>query len=162
MTRVSRTLAVTSFAALFAASGCGGTDSTGGDASATVEETTFASSLGVDIPNSIRTENGAYYRDMVIGTGASVSAGQLLNIKYSAWLSDGTPLAGNAGTNTTLPFHLGIHEVISGWDEGIPGMRVGGKRQIIVPPALAYGGGGSGPIPGNAVLVYVIEIVSAQ
>lgn len=159
MIRISRALAVISFATLVAASGCSsGTDSTAGDGSATVEETTFASSLGVDLQNSTRTENGAYYRDLVVGTGAFVSAGQLLTINVSAWLSDGTPLDGN----TNLPFHLGTHEVISGWDEGIPGMRVGGKRQILVPPALGYGAVGSGPIPGNAVLVYVIEVVSAK
>lgn len=162
MIRIPRALAVTTLAALIAASGCSGTDSTGGDGSATVEETTFASSLGVDLPNSTRTENGAYFRELVVGTGAFVSAGQLLNIKYSGWLSDGTPLDSNGDTNTTLPFHLGTHEVISGWDEGIPGMRVGGKRQILVPPALGYGAVGSGPIPGNAVLVFVIEVVSAK
>jgi FKBP-type peptidyl-prolyl cis-trans isomerase len=158
MIRISRAFALTSFAALLAASGCSGVDVGGGGDSATVEETTFASSLGVDLPNSTRTENGAYYRDMVVGTGPFVSAGQILNIKYSGWLSDGTVL----DTDATLAFHLGTHEVTSGWDEAIPGMRVGGKRQLLIPPALAYGDIGSGPIPGNAVLVYVIEVVSAQ
>jgi peptidylprolyl isomerase len=159
MIRISRALALTLFAALLAAPGCSsGTDSSAGDGSATVEETTFASSLGVDLAHSTRTENGAYYRDIVVGTGGSVSAGQLLTINVTAWLSDGTPLDGN----TNLPFHLGFHEVISGWDEAIPGMRVGGKRQLLIPPALAYGDVGSGPIPGNAVLVYVIQVVSAQ
>lgn len=158
MIRISRALALTSLSALVAASACSGTDSTGGDASATVEETTFAPSLGVDLPNSTRTENGAYYRDMAIGTGGFVSAGQLLTINVSGWLSDGTPLDGN----TNLPLHLGLHDVISGWDETIPGMRVGGKRQVIIPPALGYGAVGSGPIPGNAVLVFIIEVVSAR
>jgi peptidylprolyl isomerase len=162
MITISRALAVTTFAVLVAASGCSGTDSTGGDASATVEDAIFAASLDVDLTKSTRTENGAYYRDLVIGTGTAVSAGQLLNLKYSSWLSDGTALDSNFDLNTTLPFHLGTHEYISGWDEGIPGMRVGGKRQILVPPSLGYGFVGSGPIPGNAVLVYVIQVVSAQ
>lgn len=161
MIRISRALALASLLASLAVSGCAGTDSTG-EGSATVEETTFAASLGVDIPNSRRTTNGAYIRDITVGTGAVVSAGQLLNVKYTGWLSTGTQVDSNVNLSTTFPFHLGTHEVITGWDEGIPGMRVGGKRQIIIPPSLGYGGSTNGPIPGNSVLVFVVEIISAQ
>lgn len=158
MIRISSAVALASMLAVF---GCAGTDSTGA-ASATVEETTFASSLGVDIPNSRRTTNGAYIRDITVGTGAAISAGQLLTVRYSLWLSNGTAIESNVNAATGFPFHLGTHEVITGWDEGIPGMRVGGKRQLVIPPSLAYGGSDNGPIPGNSVLVFIVEITSAQ
>lgn len=158
MIRISRALALGSLVAAF---GCTGSDSTG-DVSATVEATTFAASLGVDIPNSRRTTNGAYIRDITVGTGAVVSAGQLLNVRYTGWLSTGTQVDSNVNSSSTFPFRLGTHEVISGWDEGIPGMRVGGKRQLVIPPSLGYGANTNGPIPGNSVLVFVVEIISAQ
>jgi len=162
MIRIPRALALISLVATLAVlSGCLSTDATGG-ATATVEETTFASSLGVDLTKSTRTTNGAYVRDIVVGTGALVANGQGLNVKYSGWLSDGTPFDSNESLSTTFLFHLGTHEVISGWDEGIPGMHVGGKRQIILPPSLAYGLYDNGPIPGNSVLVFNVTVVSAQ
>ena len=151
-------MALASIVAVF---GCTGADATG-DTSATVEQTTFAASLGVDIPNSRRTTNGAYIRDITIGTGAAISTGQLLTVRYSLWLSTGTAIESNVNSATGFPFHLGTHEVISGWDEGIPGMRVGGKRQLIIPPSLGYGGNQQGPIPGNSVLVFIVEITAAQ
>ena len=158
MIRISRALALASLVVAF---GCTGTESTG-DTSATVEDTNFASSLGVDIPNSRRTTNGAYIRDITVGTGAAISAGQLLTVRYSLWLSTGTAIESNLNAATGFPFHLGTHEVISGWDEGIPGMRVGGKRQLIIPPSLGYGANTNGPIPGNSVLVFIVEITAAQ
>jgi FKBP-type peptidyl-prolyl cis-trans isomerase len=158
MIRISRAVALLSVVALF---GCTGTDSTG-DTSATVEETTFASSLGVDIPNSRRTENGAYIRDITIGTGAVVSANQRVTVRYSVWLSTGTAIESNVNAASGYTFTLGVHEVISGWDEAIPGMRVGGKRQLIIPPSLGYGATTQGSIPGNSVLVFVVELTSAQ
>lgn len=148
-------------AAITAVIGCTGSDSTG-DTSATVEETTFAPSLGVDLPNSRRTTNGAYIRDISIGTGAAISAGQLLTVRYSLWLSNGTAVESNVNAAAGYPFHLGQHEVITGWDEGIPGMRVGGKRQLIIPPSLAYGSTRQGSIPGNSVLVFNVEVTAAQ
>jgi FKBP-type peptidyl-prolyl cis-trans isomerase len=157
MIRISRAFALASLVAIF---GCSGTDSTGD--LATVEETTFASALGVDIPNSRRTTNGAYIRDITIGTGAAVSAGQLLTVRYSLWLASGTAIESNVNAATGFPFHLGAHEVITGWDEGIPGMRVGGKRQLIIPPSLGYGADSQGSIPGNSVLVFTVEVTAAQ
>ncbi len=158
MIRISRVLALASLLTASGAVGCLGTDSTS-NSSATVEETTFAASLGVDLPNSRRTTNGAYIRDITIGTGAAVSAGQLLNVRYTVWLSNGTLIESNVSSSAPFAFRLGNREVIGGWDEGIPGMQIGGKRQILIPPPLGYGPNTTGNIPGNSVLVFVVEIV---
>lgn len=128
--------------------------------SATVETTDFASSLGVNLAASTRTPDGMYYRDISVGTGAVVVSGNTLNVRYDGYISNGTLFESNQTSG--FPFTIGIGQVIPGWDEGILGMRVGGKRQLIIPPALAYGPYGNGPIPGNAVIVFNVEVVSAQ
>ncbi len=127
-----------------------------------IEETVFASSLGVNLAASTRTTHGAYYRDLTVGTGALVADGQTLGVRYTGWLSNGQQFESNATTGAPIVFVLGDGDVIAGWEETIPGMRVGGRRQLIIPPALAYGPLGSGPIPGNAVIVFNVEIISAQ
>ena len=162
MMTLRRTLALASATVIsLATSGCISTDSTG-LASATVEGTTFDSSLGVDLAASTRTVDGAYIRDISVGTGPLVTNGQTLNVKYTGWLADGTEFDSNETLSTNYVFILGNGDVIPGWDEGIPGMHVGGKRQLVLPPTLGYGAYGYGPIPGNAVIVFNIEIISAQ
>ena len=128
----------------------------------TVEETTFASSLGVDLDASTKTINGAYYRDIVPGTGAPLAVGQTLVVRYTGWLSDGTQFDSNVTKPDALVFKLGAREVIPGFDEAMVGVKVGAKRQLIVPPALAYGPFQYGPVPGNSVLVFNVEVISAQ
>ena len=127
-----------------------------------IEETTFASSLGVDLNASTRTVNGAYYRDITVGTGQVVQNGQTLQVRYSGWLSSGFLFDSNLAEASPLPFVLGNDNIIAGWHETIPGMRIGGKRQLIIPSTLAYGPYGSGEIPGNAVIVFTVEVVGAQ
>jgi FKBP-type peptidyl-prolyl cis-trans isomerase len=129
---------------------------------ASIEHTTFAPSLGVDLAASTKTPNGAYYRDIVVGTGPVVSAGQTLKVRYTGWLSDGTQFDSNLTAQDPLPFRLGARDVIAGFDEAMVGVRVGGKRQLIVPPSLGYGLNPYGPIPGNSVLVFNVEVVSAE
>jgi FKBP-type peptidyl-prolyl cis-trans isomerases 1 len=130
-------------------------DSTGAASSPTVEETTFASSLGVDLTKSVRTANGVYVRDLVSGTGALVNPGDSITVKYTGWLSNGTQF----DTNNSYPTKVGVGHVIAGWDEGVPGMRVGGTRQLLIPPALGYGIYQYGPIPGNSVLVFTVQVL---
>jgi FKBP-type peptidyl-prolyl cis-trans isomerase len=101
-----------------------------------------------------------YTRDLVVGTGALVNNGQTITARYTGWLSNGAQFDSNQTTG--YPFVLGTGRVIAGWDIGILGMRVGGKRQLIIPANLAYGVNGNGPIPGNAVIVFNVEVVSAQ
>ena len=134
----------------------------GSDEVLTIEQTNFASSLGVDLAASTKTASGLYYRDVVVGSGAVVAAGQQLTVHYTGWLANGTQFDSNGPADTPYPFQLGTGAVIQGWDLGVPGMRVGGRRQLIIPPALAYGANGYGPIPGNAILVFMVEVVSAH
>lgn len=116
-----------------------------------IESTTFAASLGVNLASSTKTPSGLYYRDIRVGTGATIVAGQNLNVKYSGALANGSVF--DAGTFAfTIP-----GQVIQGWNEGLLGMNVGGSRQLIIPPSLGYGAAGSGPIPPNAVLVFTVE-----
>ena len=127
-----------------------------------IEETTFASSLGVNLAASTRTTNGAYYRDIVVGTGAVVASGQDISIRYTGWLSNGAQFETNLTNSSPLKFKLGVGEVIDGFDEGLVGIRVGGKRQLIIPPSLGYGPYNYGPIPGNSILVFTVEVVPNQ
>lgn len=122
-----------------------------------IEETEFNTSLGVNLAASTKTAKGVYYRDITVGTGAVVATGQSLKVNYALWLSNGVSV--ESGPHT---FTLGTGNVIEGWHDGIAGMRVGGKRQLIIPPAMGYGAQGSGPIPGNAVLVFTVEVISAS
>lgn len=126
-----------------------------------IEQTTFAASLEVNLAASTRTTNGAYYRDITVGTGAVVAEGQQITVLYSGWLANGLLFDSNTSPVTPYQFLLGSGRVIAGWDEAIPGMRIGGRRQLIIPASLGYGPGGYGPIPGNAVMVFTVEVVSA-
>lgn len=158
---LTRSLAVLALTALPLA--CGDDDTTAPTPAASViESTTFASSLGVDLARSTQTASGLYYRDLTVGTGAVVSAGQRLFIRYTGSLANGTQFDATAPGDPPFDFVFGVGEVIAGWDQGIAGMRVGGRRQLIIPPALGYGAGGRGPIPGNAVLVFTVEVVAAR
>jgi FKBP-type peptidyl-prolyl cis-trans isomerase len=103
--------------------------------------------------------------DLRVGTGTAASNGRVLTVSYTGWLFDparpeqkGTQF----DSGTSFSFTLGAGRVIRGWDQGVPGMRVGGQRRLTIPPDLAYGSTGSGPIPPNASLVFDIELLSVQ
>lgn len=106
--------------------------------------------------------------DLTVGTGATAAAGKTLTVNYTGWLYDaskpeskGTQFDTSVG-KTAFIFLLGAGRVIAGWDQGVPGMQVGGKRRLVIPPELGYGAAGSGPIPGNASLVFDIELLNVQ
>jgi len=98
--------------------------------------------------------------DLVVGTGATAVAGDNLTVNYTGWLADGTKFDSSYDRGQTYSFRLGAGQVIRGWDMGVPGMKVGGKRRLIIPPSLAYGSSGNGPIPPNATLKFEVELVS--
>ena len=128
-----------------------------------IEETIFDPSLGVDLAQSTKLfPSGLYYRDLTVGTGTTLAPGQTVGVRYALYFPNGQLVESNPAPAPVFPFRLGIGEVIQGWDQGIPGMKVGGRRQLIVPPELAYGSRGQGQIPGNAVLVFVVDAISAQ
>jgi len=140
---------------------CGG-DKQAAPAGSSIESTSFASSLGVDLKAMTKTPTGLYYRDLTVGTGPEVAAGQTVAVHYAGAFPDGKPFDANGAADPPFTFRPGQGDVIPGWDEGVVGMRVGGRRQLVIPPALGYGAAGSGPIPPNAVLVFTVEVVSAQ
>jgi FKBP-type peptidyl-prolyl cis-trans isomerase len=97
--------------------------------------------------------------DLVVGTGAEAVVGDTLTVNYTGWLADGTQFDTSYGKQPFV-FRLGAGQVIKGWDQGLVGTKVGGQRRLIIPPSLAYGSTGSGPIPGNATLKFDVELVS--
>ena len=94
-------------------------------------------------------------QDVVVGTGATAANGDTLNVTYVAMFTDGSVLESGPYT-----FVLGAGQVIPGWDQGLVGMKVGGKRRLTVPPSLAYGSQGNGAVPPNTTLVFDITLVS--
>jgi FKBP-type peptidyl-prolyl cis-trans isomerase FkpA len=121
-----------------------------------VESTTFAPSLGVHLDEMLRHTSGLYVKDLTPGTGAVALRGRSVIVKYVGWLADGKQF--DAGEITV---ELGSSKTIRAWEEGLLGMRVGGRRRLVVPPALGYGAKGSGDvIPSNAVLVFEMEVLS--
>jgi FKBP-type peptidyl-prolyl cis-trans isomerase len=110
-----------------------------------------------------KTASGLYYKDLVTGTGATAAAGYTVRVAYSGWLVNGQQFD---GTEKKVPpyfeFLLNAGKVIKGWDEGVQGMKVGGKRQLVIPPALGYGDNGSGSIPGKAILVFEITLLQVR
>lgn len=120
-----------------------------------IEDVTFDASLNVDLSQMTKTSTGLYYQDLVVGEGATPVDGDSVTVNYTGWLRNGYQFdSGDFG------FHLGQNEVIPGFDEGVHGMNVGGKRKLIMPSSLGYGPYGSGPIPGGAILIFDVELVS--
>lgn len=103
--------------------------------------------------------------DLRIGTGTEAATGKVITVNYTGWLFDSTKtdqkgiqFETSIGT-TPLVFQLGQQRVIQGWEQGIPGMKVGGLRRLVIPPSLAYGQTRNGPIPANTALVFEVEML---
>lgn len=106
---------------------------------------------------------GLQYWDIKVGTGPEAKTGSTVKMEYTGWLTDGKKFDSNAGTGRPFSVKLGAGQVIKGWDEGIPGMKVGGKRQLRIPPDMAYGPQGyPGAIPPNATLIFDVELLGVQ
>lgn len=106
--------------------------------------------------------------ELVLGTGARAEQGRVITVHYTGWFHDpgkpdekGDQFETSTGT-AGIQFFLGYGQVILGWDQGLPGMLVGGKRRLIIPPELAYGPAGRGNIPPNATLVFEVELIAIQ
>ncbi len=104
--------------------------------------------------------------DLVVGTGVTAAAGNLVTVAYTGWLHDSSrPDAKGTQFDSSLsfPFRLGSGQVIRGWDQGVVGMRVGGQRRLVIPPDLAYGSSGRPPaIPPNSTLVFDVTLNAVQ
>jgi FKBP-type peptidyl-prolyl cis-trans isomerase len=110
-----------------------------------------------------KTASGLEYWDIKVGTGAVAQTGKQVKVDYTGWLTNGKKFDSSVGTGRPFDFMLGAGQVIKGWDEGVVGMKVGGKRQLRIPPALAYGAAGHPPqIPPNSTLVFDLRLVDAK
>lgn len=122
---------------------------------------TYASALGVNISQMTRKGEALFVQDLTEGTGQEAIAGRSLDVRYSGWLVNGHRFDSNVG-EAPFTFTLGRGQVISGWDQGVAGMKVGGKRKLVIGSALGYGRAGSGPIPPNATLVFDVELLAVR
>ena len=114
--------------------------------------------------DGVKTESGLQYWDIVVGTGAVAKEGDRVRVHYTGWLSTGKKFDSSVDGGRPFTFALGNGEVIRGWDEGIAGMKVGGKRQLRIPGELGYGDAGTpdGTIPPNATLIFDVQLLSVQ
>jgi FKBP-type peptidyl-prolyl cis-trans isomerase len=114
-------------------------------------------------PAEITTDSGLKYVDLVVGTGREAAAGDQATVHYTGWLTDGKKFDSSVDRREPFSFPLGSGRVIRGWDEGVVGMKVGGKRKLTIPPQLGYGSrGAGGVIPPNATLVFDVELLEVR
>ncbi len=126
-----------------------------------------AKAQGKQMTAPITTASGLQYIDTVVGTGASPKPGQTCVMHYTGWLYNnaikGAKFDSSVDRNEPFEFKIGVKQVIGGWDEGVSTMKVGGKRTLIIPPALGYGArGAGGVIPPNAVLMFDVELLGVK
>ena len=137
------TLSMTSLL-LFAVAGCGGSS---------------------DAPTATTSSAPYSQTDLVAGFGVEATSGRNVTVSYSGWLYDTSRPDGKGNqfdSSASFQFALGRGQVIAGWDRGVPGMKVGGQRRLIIPPDLAYGASGRPPIPPNATLIFDITLLGVQ
>lgn len=118
----------------------------------------FDDSLSIDLSAMTKTSSGLYYLDMAVGSGATAVTGKKVTVTYSGWLANGQLFE----SGLLPPFTLGAGQVIAGFDEGVTGMKVGGKRRLVIPPKLGYGNQGIGAIPPNSTLIFEVELTAVQ
>jgi len=109
-----------------------------------------------------RLASGLVYQDIVIGNGKMADPGLAVSVHYTGTLTDGTPFDSSVERGQPIQFVLGSGRMIQGMDQGIKGMRVGGKRKLTIPPDLAYGKEGDRVIPPNATLLFDVELISVK
>ncbi len=176
MHRIRRLLAV---ATLVTISGCReGNSGDGGSAAApssvtpTPGTSPIASGTVSGVPTTVKSGSGAVpeistasglkYQELKVGTGEEAAVGKVVSVHYTGWLTDGTKIDSSLDGGTPLEFPLGAAGIIRGWNEGLAGMRVGGRRKLTIPPSLGYGDVGRPPVPPNATLIFDVELVGVK
>jgi FKBP-type peptidyl-prolyl cis-trans isomerase len=115
------------------------------------------------VPRLVITDSGLEYLDLAVGTGREAGPGDTATVHYTGWLENGTKFDSSHDHGKPFSFRVGAGQVIKGWDEGVTGMKVGGKRKLTVPPHLGYGGrGAGGVIPPNAKLTFEVELLGLR
>ncbi len=127
---------------------------------------TFLLGVGGSMAESnqeVTTPSGLKYVDQVVGTGEAAAAGQNVSVHYTGWLENGKKFDSSVDRGQPFSFPLGAGRVIKGWDEGVQGMKVGGKRKLTIPSDLGYGSrGAGGVIPPNATLIFDVELLGVR
>jgi peptidylprolyl isomerase len=115
------------------------------------------------VGDTVVTPSGLKYIDIKVGDGATPEKGQMVEVHYTGWLTDGTKFDSSRDRGQPFTFPLGMGRVIKGWDQGVATMKVGGERKLIIPPDLAYGARGIPPrIPPNSTLVFDVELLGIK
>jgi FKBP-type peptidyl-prolyl cis-trans isomerase len=145
-------------AALVLAVACGGGDQPGPEQEPAVAADSAPS---IQRDQMTRSPSGLEWTDLEPGTGAEAQSGHVVRVHYTGWLLDGPRFdSSHDRPGNGFSFTLGQSQVISGWEEGVAGMKVGGKRRLVIPPDLGYGARGSGGvIPPNATLVFDVQLL---
>ena len=148
-----RPIPLLSLLALLAACGSSGDARAGG----------FSAELGVDTTKMTRAPAGLWYTDVAAGQGVEAEPGRTVRVHYTGWLPNGKKFDSSRDRGEPFAFTLGAGQVIPGWDEGVKGMKVGGRRKLVLPPQLAYGDAGAPPdIPPAATLVFDVEVLDIR
>lgn len=114
-------------------------------------------------PKVITTQSGLKYQDLKEGTGAAAKAGDTVEVHYTGWLTNGKKFDSSVDRKEPFSFKLGAGRVIKGWDEGVAGIKEGGKRKLMIPPELGYGKRGAGDdIPPDAELIFEVELLKIK
>ena len=119
-------------------------------------------SPAANMTNTITTADGLQIQDLTVGTGAEAKSGNTVTVNYLGTLLNGTKFDSSYDRNQPFTTQIGVGQVIKGWDEGIVGMRVGGKRKLTIPATLGYGSQDMGSIPPNSTLVFEVELLSVK
>ena len=149
------------FVVLGFVSGCGNSEKP----STSIQSNASSSASSPSNPTKVNgqpttTASGLQYWDIVVGSGATAIPGKPVSVHYTGWLTNGDKFDSSLDRGKPFIFTLGDGQVIKGWDEGVAGMKAGGKRQLRIPPALGYGdSGASGAIPPKATLVFDVELI---
>ena len=128
---------------------------------------TPSAAISQEVGKTVTTPSGLKITDSKVGTGATPKTGQTCVMHYTGWLyvngAKGTKFDSSVDRGKPFEFKIGTHQVIGGWDEGVATMKVGGKRTLIIPPALGYGANGAaGVIPPNATLIFEVELLDVK
>ena len=123
----------------------------------------FSAELGVDTTAMTKAPAGFWYTDVATGQGDVAEPGRTVQVHYTGWLPSGKKFDSSRDRGEPFAFTLAAGQVITGWDEGVKGMKVGGRRKLVLPPQMAYGEGGAPPdIPPGATLVFDVEVLGIQ